>query len=762
MKNYFYFLFRPVGRLFIFLITLPLLSFGQGFGPKTEARLQAAIDAIQNDPNKPFVGGMAVAIKVDEIAEWQGATGYAARNIDPQNNLLPGGIPFTPNTLSYMYSVTKTFTAALVLELVQEGVFGLDDPVSKYLPLNQINPRLNSAATIRQLLAHESGFSDYTIEPQLAILVAAQPTRVWTAAEAISFTNQLFPTGSNRRYSSTNYIILGAMIEAVTQKRLEQHYRERFFNPLGLESMYMGIREPHGNRGLLASPHDNLSPFNPVFIQTGQPIFPNAYTNISRFPLTGLVSLAFSGGGLVSDAKDLAEWGSALFGGRATSKATLDLMLNSFNTTPDVNGNYLGYGIKIIPHISSTEKFLGHNGDAPGYRSVMVHQPERKVTLAVLSNFGGADPYAIARALYQALAPTITSFSPAAGAPGTTVTIQGEGLSTTTHVIFNGIGATFNIISEDKIEAVVPATADSGSGKIILLTAGGSVESNNDFTVLKRPQTITFPAIGDTFFGSGPIFLRALASSGLRVFYQVVSGPAVIGGSTLMVTGAGKIVVRATQPGTDAMQPGVEYAPADPVERSFIAEKASQYIMFTPIPDKILGDAPFAIEAIVSSQATVSYPLPVTYSIVSGPATISGNMVTLTGIGPVTVRATQAGDANFNPATTEITFNVTDGPVVTGCNLALTTRVVQAEPWYGMWGALNGAGAIDLSVQGGTAPYTYRWNAGPATQDISAASPGFYSVTVTDATGCSGMTTVYVGRKNDFLRVLSSHQDASA
>ncbi|KAA5544884.1 DUF5689 domain-containing protein, partial [Adhaeribacter rhizoryzae] len=108
-------------------------------------------------------------------------------------------------------------------------------------------------------------------------------------------------------------------------------------------------------------------------------------------------------------------------------------------------------------------------------------------------------------------------------------------------------------------------------------------------------------------------------------------------------------------------------------------------------------------------------------------------------------------------------FNLTENiSPPANCSLALTTKVTQAEPWYGMWGAFNGAGMIDLSVSGGTAPYTYRWNAGAATQDLGLASPGTYSVLVTDATGCTGWTTVQVGRKNDFLRVLSSHQDVSA
>ncbi|GEO03234.1 hypothetical protein AAE02nite_08980 [Adhaeribacter aerolatus] len=97
-----------------------------------------------------------------------------------------------------------------------------------------------------------------------------------------------------------------------------------------------------------------------------------------------------------------------------------------------------------------------------------------------------------------------------------------------------------------------------------------------------------------------------------------------------------------------------------------------------------------------------------------------------------------------------------------GCNLALTTTTMQAEPWWPMWGVMNGAGSIDLTVTGGTAPYTYKWNAGVTTQDVSAASPGLYTVTVTDATGCSAMTSVYVGQKNNPMILTSSHIDATA
>ncbi len=392
-----------LGLLFLLQLLFSSSVFSQGFSPAVQNRLQYIIDSFQNNPANPFVGGIAVAINVDGLALWQGSTGYAARNIDAQNNLLPGGTLFTKNMLSRIYSVTKTFTAALVLELAREGSLNLDAPVSNYIPLQLINPGLNSSVTIRQLLAHESGYSDYTDEYMLQVSVAFQPARVWNAFETISFCHQINVPGAERQYSSTNYIMLGAIIETVTGKPMEQHYRERFFDKLGFTSMYLGGRESQNGHGELAAPHDNLSMFNPVFQMTGQPTFPDAYTNITRFPLDAIVSLAFSGGGIVSNAADLAEWGNALFGGRATSASTLQAMVNSIPATSDEDGDYLGYGIWTNKKISTTDYFVGHNGSAIGYRSLMMYQPDRKMTIALVTNYAGCNPYLIEKALYEAL-----------------------------------------------------------------------------------------------------------------------------------------------------------------------------------------------------------------------------------------------------------------------------------------------------------------------------------------------------------------------
>ena len=194
-------------RLF-YLFSATLFSLhvsAQGFSEETEKKLQQVLASFQANSQNPVVGGISAAIVVDGLAAWKGASGHAARNIDANNNLLPGGTAFTPATPSRAYSVTKTFTAAFLLEIAKEGTINLSDPVIKYLPLiPQVNPDLNSNVTVRELLAHESGYSDYTGEINLQIAVAFDPARIWNFYEMLSFVKQIAQPGAERRYSSTN------------------------------------------------------------------------------------------------------------------------------------------------------------------------------------------------------------------------------------------------------------------------------------------------------------------------------------------------------------------------------------------------------------------------------------------------------------------------------------------------------------------------------------------------------------------------------
>src|SRR5437667_450292 len=152
---------------------------------------------------------------------------------------------------------------------------------------------------------------------------------------------------------------------------------------------------------------------------------------------------------------------------------------------------------------------------------------------------------------------------------------------------------------------------------------------------VKANQTITFGTLADKSVTDAPFAVTATASSGLAVTFSIVSGPATISGSTVTLTGAtGTVTVRASQAGN-----GTYNAAAD-VDRSF-AVKANQTITFGPRADEPVADAAFGV------SATASSGLEVTFSVVSGPATISGSTVTLTdSTDPVTVRASQAINGN--------------------------------------------------------------------------------------------------------------------
>ncbi len=154
------------------------------------------------------------------------------------------------------------------------------------------------------------------------------------------------------------------------------------------------------------------------------------------------------------------------------------------------------------------------------------------------------------------------------------------------------------------------------------------------------PQTITFPQpASPVTYGVKPITLSAKASSGLPVSFSVFSGPATLNGSTLTVTGTGTVVVAANQAGN------ADYLAAPQVTRSILVNQAAQTITFMqPASPVTYGVKPIALSAKTSSGLTV------TFSVFSGPATVKGSALTVTGAGTVVVAANQVGNADYSAA----------------------------------------------------------------------------------------------------------------
>ncbi len=192
-----------------------------------------------------------------------------------------------------------------------------------------------------------------------------------------------------------------------------------------------------------------------------------------------------------------------------------------------------------------------------------------------------------------------------------------------------------------------------------------------------QEQTIAFGSLADKNTTDPPFSISATASSGLPVSFSIVTGPATVSGNQITLDGnPGIVIVRASQSGNG------QYNAAPDVERAFTVNSGgllNQTITFGPISDKFTTDPPFQI------NATASSGLPVSFSIVSGPATISGNTITLNGTsGTVLVRASQGGDAQYNPAPdVDQTFNVS---VQGGSDIDLELSMSANPPDPTIWG----------------------------------------------------------------------------
>jgi hypothetical protein len=207
--------------------------------------------------------------------------------------------------------------------------------------------------------------------------------------------------------------------------------------------------------------------------------------------------------------------------------------------------------------------------------------------------------------------------------------------------------------------------------------------------VAKATQTLSFAAISSRAYTTNPIPLEANTSSKLPVSFDVLAGPATVAGRQLTLTGVGTVLVRAMQTG-DA-----NYEAAPPKDQTFTVSKGTQTIAFTPVGAKTFNDQP------VTLIATSSIGLPVTFQVISGPGTLNGNKLSLSGAGSVVIQAEQAGNDFYSLATASQT-------VVVG-------KAAQTLTFGGLANIGYTTNAIALvGTASSTLPVTFRMVSGPA------------------------------------------------
>lgn len=271
------------------------------------------------------------------------------------------GIPMETSARFRIASITKTFVSVVVLQLAQEGKLKLDDAINKFLPKEILAKLPNSnQITIRQLLNHSSGLANY-MTPEFYSETRKNPTRRWTAPEAIKYAYNLPPVGNpgeKFEYADTNYILLELIVEKVTSSTLTKEIRARILTPLNMKDTFMEVRE--SIPGGFANGYRKVN---------------NTRTNVTQLNEGN----GLGDGGIISTSADLAKFIHGLLAeAKLLSPDSLKQMLTFFK-----NDNY---GLGIASNKTGWGQLLGHSGATTGFRAEMYYLPNRDVTVVVLAN----------------------------------------------------------------------------------------------------------------------------------------------------------------------------------------------------------------------------------------------------------------------------------------------------------------------------------------------------------------------------------------
>ncbi|WP_327682234.1 serine hydrolase domain-containing protein [Kitasatospora sp. NBC_00458] len=322
-------------------------AFGQdrAAAPSTvtdPAALRAALRAMVEE------GGSSAAlaeVREDGRTVWQGTAGVAD---------LATGAPVPNGARFRIGSVTKTFAATVVLQLVGERRIGLDDPIERHLP--GIVPG-GGAITVRQLLNHTSGIYNFTDDQSFSTKGEENLERWltvgrWTTHRPLDVVRiatahpPYGPPGGAWNYSNTNYVLLGMIIERATGRTWDEEIERRIIRPLGLRDTSMPVTSP-----VVPGPHAH------AYIER-----PTGPTDI-----TLLNPSAFGPAGAgISTTRDLARFNAALLGGRLLRPAELAEMKKQVDT-----GLGFTYGLGLTRYPTACGEYWGLSGGIPGYGTMV-------------------------------------------------------------------------------------------------------------------------------------------------------------------------------------------------------------------------------------------------------------------------------------------------------------------------------------------------------------------------------------------------------
>lgn len=324
----------------------------------TAALLQRALDAAAG-------GDGVTATVMTADGTWTGAAGTA-----------DGVEPMSPDAQMAIGSITKTIVAAQVMLLVEAGRLDLDDPAADYLP-KQLEFDTNGAS-VRDLLSMRSGIPDYV--GKLWHSLSTDTAHVWRVAEMLALVrSRRNRPGKNFVYSSTNYLLVGLILEHAYHRPLAQILRS-------------GVLDGPELKRLVYQPAER--PTAPLAAPGGAAALPRARGGDYLPSLAGATA-ARAAGGMASDSATLARWWGRLCAGRIVSTASFETMID-FERAPT-------YALAIADRSDDSPAAVGNKGEHVGFVSLAECLPDTGAVVVVLVNDEQAETDALAAALAEAV-----------------------------------------------------------------------------------------------------------------------------------------------------------------------------------------------------------------------------------------------------------------------------------------------------------------------------------------------------------------------
>lgn len=356
-----------ISSLFLAFSTYSFFTF------KTRQECSRLYNAINKFQKNNMLNGVVLVAKDNKLI-YSKPFGFAHKNTNILNTNLSQFL---------LASITKTYTATTILLLVQKGIINLDKAVSDYLKPDHAvwqgrMPDSMNKITIHQLLTHSSGLPDYE-------KIAGHTEwykKIHTPEEVVQFfawQPLSFAPGIRYDYQGSNYLLLGLIIEAVTGKSYGDFLKENIFKPLDLSHTFAStnafVNDIQKNHPLLAHGYQ--------FDEKTKQLEPAGMVNMS---------VDYAESSIISNVADLFSFIKNLFSNKIINPQMIQKMTTSYFTTP--YGTEVGYGIYI-------DKSLGypvfsHAGKIDGFESIFLYDPQKKITVIILSNIMGSNSYPLA------------------------------------------------------------------------------------------------------------------------------------------------------------------------------------------------------------------------------------------------------------------------------------------------------------------------------------------------------------------------------